>query len=93
MSIQVFAHRGASLHAFENTQKAFETAFIHKADGIELDVQLTKDGQAVIFHDLDLRRLTGKAGRVDMITLAELQRRNRDGYRERNLSRERPCNL
>lgn len=75
MNIQVFAHRGASLHAFENTQKAFEIAVRQNADGIEIDVQLTKDGQAVIFHDLDLRRLTGKAGQVNRLTLAELQRR------------------
>ncbi len=43
------AHRGASGHAPENTMAAFERAFELKADGVEFDVQLAKDGVPVIF--------------------------------------------
>ncbi|MEE1132022.1 MAG: glycerophosphodiester phosphodiesterase family protein [Caryophanon sp.] len=73
MTLPVFAHRGASLQVFENTEKAFNAAYEAQAGGIELDVQLTKDGVAVIFHDVDLLRLTGKKGRITDITYAVLR--------------------
>jgi glycerophosphoryl diester phosphodiesterase len=69
----IIAHRGASLEAPENTLAAFQRAMALKADGIELDVQITSDGIAVVFHDDSLRRLTGKAGRLTAKTWAELQ--------------------
>ena len=47
----VWAHRGASGYAPENTLAAFQEAIDMGADGIELDVQLTKDGQIVVIHD------------------------------------------
>lgn len=68
-----FAHRG--LHgdgAPENTMTAFERACA-AGFGIELDVQLTKDGELVVFHDDDLKRMTGDPRRVDEVELAELQ--------------------
>ena len=68
-----FAHRG--LHgegAAENTMTAFERA-CEEGFGIELDVQLTKDGALVVFHDDDLKRMTGDPRRVDEVELAELQ--------------------
>ena len=68
-----FAHRG--LHgegAAENTMSAFERA-CQAGFGIELDVQLTKDGELVVFHDDDLKRMTGDPRRVDEVELAELQ--------------------
>ena len=46
-----YAHRGASAYAPENTMSAFEKAVELKANGIELDLQKTKDGKIVIFHD------------------------------------------
>ena len=49
--IYVWAHRGASGYAPENTLVSFEKAVEQHADGIELDVQLTKDGQLVVIHD------------------------------------------
>ena len=58
------AHRGASARAPENTLRAFECACALGADGIELDVQTTRDGIPVVFHDEDLGRLTGRAGRL-----------------------------
>lgn len=58
-SIQIFAHRGASGHALENSFKAFNKAIIQKADGIELDLQVSKDGEIFVYHDLNLKRLAG----------------------------------
>ena len=57
--VKIFAHRGASGHALENSFKAFDKAIEMKADGIEIDLQCSKDGQLFVFHDLHLRRLAG----------------------------------
>ena len=46
-----YAHRGASAYAPENTMSAFKKAFEIGANGIELDLQKTKDDKIVIFHD------------------------------------------
>jgi len=70
---KIIAHRGASGHAPENTLAAFRLAIEHKADGIELDVMLTKDGYAVVIHDDTVDRTTDGSGRVKDFTLAELQ--------------------
>ncbi len=61
---KIFAHRGASGHFPENTMLAFEKAIEAGADGIELDVQLTKDGRIVVIHDEKLNRTTTAAGFV-----------------------------
>jgi len=52
---------------------AFEEAYLAGADGIELDVRLSKDGEVVIFHDEKIDRLTGGKGRLNDFTLNELQ--------------------
>ena len=57
--IPIYAHRGASGYVLENTFEAFEKARDLKADGIELDVQLSADGICFVFHDRSLRRLAG----------------------------------
>jgi glycerophosphoryl diester phosphodiesterase len=75
-AIQIWAHRGASTLAPENTLPAFELAVREQADGIELDVQLTADGIAVVTHDSDCRRLAGVPGLVGQMTLAELKQLN-----------------
>ena len=69
----IFAHRGASVHAPENTLAAFELAIEQGADGIELDVKLSADGQVVVIHDPTVDRTTGAQGRVKDMTLAELR--------------------
>jgi glycerophosphoryl diester phosphodiesterase len=68
------AHRGASAEAPENTLLAFARALELGVDGIELDVQVTRDGVAVIFHDSTLTRLTGTRGRLTDRTWAELKK-------------------
>jgi len=69
----VIAHRGASAEAPENTLAAFRRAIAQRADGIELDVQITRDEVAVVFHDESLRRLTGVAGKLTTKSWPELQ--------------------
>ena len=58
----VFAHRGASKYAPENTISAFKLAIEQQADAIELDVQLTADKEVVVFHDNKLDRTTNGKG-------------------------------
>lgn len=69
----IIAHRGASTEQPENTLAAFRRALVLKVDGIELDVQLTRDGVPVVFHDATLRRLTGQPGRLTAKTWGDLQ--------------------
>ena len=76
LTARPIAHRG--LHdsnklVWENTLTAFSRAIEHNY-GIECDVHLTKDGVPVIFHDGDLKRLTGETGEVHDRTSAEMQK-------------------
>lgn len=76
MRCEVWAHRGASGYAPENTLEAFEMAAKMKADGVELDVQLSKDGEIVVIHDETVDRVSGKKGWVKDLTLKELKELN-----------------
>lgn len=69
----IFAHRGASAHAPENTLAAFELALEQQADAIELDVKLSSDGYVVVHHDATVDRTTNGKGRVKDLSLAELK--------------------
>lgn len=69
----VWAHRGASGYAPENTMEAFELAAKMGADGIELDVHFTSDGQVVVLHDEKIDRTSNAQGAVSGYTLAELK--------------------
>ncbi len=69
----VFAHRGASAYAPENTLAAFELAAEMGAHGIEFDVQITKDGRLIIHHDRELGRTEEAAGRLQDWTFADLR--------------------
>lgn len=75
---QVWAHRGASgwdaQYAPENTLPAFEKAAAMKADGVELDVQLSRDGEIVIAHDERIDRVSDGTGWLKDYTLAELKK-------------------
>jgi glycerophosphoryl diester phosphodiesterase len=70
----VFAHRGGSGLAPENTVAAFDTALALGADGLELDVRLSRDGVVVVHHDASLSRTTDVRGDVSALTAAELSR-------------------
>jgi glycerophosphoryl diester phosphodiesterase len=68
----LFAHRGASRHAPENTLDAFELGAKLGAHVLELDVHMTRDGELVVFHDPTLERTTNGRGRLCDKTFAEL---------------------
>ncbi len=70
----VFAHRGGSGLAPENTLAAFDLAVALGVDGLELDVRLSNDGVVVVHHDRDLRRTTNLSGPVDRYSADELAR-------------------
>lgn len=59
-----YAHRGASEYAPENTLLAFYSGLLMGANGIETDVQRTKDGVLVLFHDDTISRVTGGEGKI-----------------------------
>lgn len=69
----LFAHRGASAHAPENTLPAFSHAISQGAPAIEIDIQLTSDGIPIVFHDTTLSRTTNGTGRIQDKSLEELK--------------------
>ena len=69
----IFAHRGASANAPENTLASFKLALAQGADAIELDAKLSADGHVVICHDPTLERTTDGTGFLSRKTLAELR--------------------
>lgn len=75
----VIAHRGASAAAPENTLAAFRLAADQGADGIELDVRATADGQPVVLHDASVDRTTDGTGGVAALTLDQVRRLDAGG--------------
>ena len=69
----IYAHRGASAYAPENTLEAYRMAVEMGAEGIELDVHLSKDGEIVVIHDSSVDRTTNGSGRVPDFPLQELK--------------------
>lgn len=67
------AHRGFEKEAPENTLASFLHAMDAGADGIELDIQMTRDGNPVVIHDPTLERTTNGKGKVSSKTLLELR--------------------
>ncbi len=74
--MQIFAHRGSSGTHPENTLPAFAEAVRLGADGIELDVQMTKDQQLIVMHDEEVDRTTDGKGAIKDETLAEIKKLN-----------------
>ena len=70
----LWAHRGASRVAPENTLSAFAAALESGADGLELDIHLSCDGVPVVIHDETLERTTDGSGAVVAVTLPQLQK-------------------
>lgn len=73
---QIFAHRGYSASFAENTMTAFWEAEKAGADGLELDVQLTNDGELVVIHDEKVNRTTNGNGFVKDFSFKELRKLN-----------------
>lgn len=72
----VWAHRGASAYAPENTLPAFALAAEMKVDGIELDVHLSKDGEIIVCHNDTINDTSDKQGKIREMTLAEIKEAN-----------------
>ncbi len=70
---RIYAHRGASAFCIENTMEAFKLAVEQRADGIELDVQLARDGTVVVLHDETVDRVWNGSGAVKDFTYAQLK--------------------
>ena len=69
----IYGHRGASGHAPENTLEAFRLALDMGADGFELDVHMSRDGELVVIHDETVDRTTNGSGLVRDLRLEELK--------------------
>ena len=81
---KIFGHRGYSGKYPENTMLAFKKAYEIGADGIECDVQRSKDGVLVISHDPDLKRIVGENKYIKDLTYNELSRYNFSNMKEYN---------
>jgi len=68
----IIAHRGAMTEAPENTRLAFDKALAHGVDGIEFDVQTSRDGFPVIYHDATISRINGGRKSISDFTFQEL---------------------
>ncbi|MCM3339645.1 MULTISPECIES: glycerophosphodiester phosphodiesterase [Paenibacillus] len=89
MMMFVFAHRGASGYAPENTMAAFRKAVDMGCDGIELDIQQTKDGRLVIIHDENVKRTTNGSGYVADCTYEELCKLDAGSWFHSDFAKER----
>ncbi|WP_236407776.1 glycerophosphodiester phosphodiesterase [Microaerobacter geothermalis] len=69
----IIAHRGASGYAPENTIPAFQRGLDLGADGIELDIRLTKDESIIVIHDQTIDRTTNGSGKVYELTLEQIK--------------------
>ena len=72
-NIRMIAHRGVSGLELENTCPAFVAAGVKSYYGIETDVHVTADGKIIVFHDDNLKRLTGIDKVVEECTFDELR--------------------
>jgi len=71
--ILIIGHKGASSIAPENTLKAFQKAIELKADYVEFDIHITKDGKIIIIHDSDTFNATGVKGLIKDMTLGQIK--------------------
>jgi len=69
----IYAHRGASAYAPENTGAAFRKAMEMQAGGIELDVHLSKDGYLAVCHDERVDRTSSGTGWIKDMTIDQLK--------------------
>lgn len=85
----VFAHRGASKYAPENTLAAFSLAVEQGADAIELDAKLSADGVVMVIHDQTVDRTTDGRGKVNALSMAELKKLDAGSFFNPRFSGER----
>src|SRR5947207_13003675 len=88
-AMDIIAHRGASHDAPENTLAAVSLAWRQKAEAVEVDVRLSKDGKLAVIHDNNTRRTCKANGRSGEQTLAELRSLEVGRWKGRSWVRER----
>ncbi len=71
---RIFAHRGASAGAPENTLEAFRVAWEQGAPYLEMDVRSSADGAVMVIHDASVSRTTGRRGRIENMTFGDIRR-------------------
>ena len=71
--LQIIAHRGGTVDTPEGTLLAFRNAIAQDVDWLEFDVQMTKDGALVVFHDETVDRTTNGTGKVSELTLEQMR--------------------
>ncbi|MCL7944909.1 glycerophosphodiester phosphodiesterase family protein [Marinobacter sp. ATCH36] len=91
--VAITAHRGSALKAPENTLSAIEQAIEDGADYIEIDVRMTADGVPVLWHDTDMRRVFGLAGKISDINLEDARNRDAGSWFDPAFSHERIATL
>ncbi len=89
MTPKIIAHRGASSLAPENTLAAIQLAWEQSADGIEVDVHLSKDHRLVVMHDANTKRTTGRNWLVASHTLGELKTLDAGKWKHRKWAGEK----
>ncbi|WP_022846128.1 glycerophosphodiester phosphodiesterase family protein [Desulfurobacterium sp. TC5-1] len=87
--MKIIAHRGASFYAPENTFSAFNLAFKMGADGIEMDVRLSKDGEIVVIHDETTGRTGNKSLTVSEALYSQLEKVDVGSYFDREFKGEK----
>ena len=87
--VLTIAHRGASGYAPENTIAAFDKALEMKADYIELDIQMSKDGELIVIHDTTVDRTTDGHGELKNMDLASLKKLDAGNWFDHKFAGER----
>jgi glycerophosphoryl diester phosphodiesterase len=87
--VRAIAHRGASGERPENTLAAFDEAVRQGCDGIELDLQLSRDGVVVVHHDRTARKLGGGRRRIGAMDLVEILKLDAGAWFDSDFSGER----
>ncbi len=85
----IIAHRGASFDAPENTVASVLLAWSQGADAVEVDVQLSRDGQIVVLHDANLEKLFGLRKEVRELDLSELRKLDAGSHKGERWAGER----
>lgn len=89
----IYAHRGANKEAAENTRSAFDRALNYAIDGMETDIQLSRDEVAVLWHDRYLGKLGHPTMHIDEYDLKELRLMNFAAHSGRDMPAERVMTL
>jgi glycerophosphoryl diester phosphodiesterase len=85
----IFAHRGCSKAAPENTLAAFEEALNQKIPGVELDIHMCKSGELVVTHDDNLKRVTGFDGLVEDLNYIEMKKLDAGRWKDSRFAGEK----